>query len=371
MRLSPLAKREVLGGVLLFAIIIFFTITYSFSEPITPPEEAKICLTEDILLNPILQDREIWKVNSKTVYSENQDISENPILAEKNEYLGFLLNNSFSETDSSVNLTLIESPILNTRPENLLVDIKSSREKTLLKAAGVKVSVHKVKSGESLWDISRMYGIDIETIIGANQQDTNINKLKVGQELNILSEKGVIHKVNPYETLSSISRLYGIATKEIMNFNDLKSSNLKIGQTLVIPEAIPLDLECRSGFSEGFIWPVRARISSVFGSRWGKMHNGIDLVVSTGTPVKAAKSGKIIFAATASGYGKAVYIQHDDKTVTRYGHNSKLLVKKNDYVYQGEIITLSGNTGVSTGPHLHFEIRINGKPQNPLNYLKK
>ncbi len=376
MRLSPLTKRGVLVGVLLLLLVIIFTVGYSASESIISPKDVKICLTEDILINPVLQESDIWKIDSKAVYTDTQDLVDNDFLGEKNQSQSFevLIKNVFQTTeDSTTTLTLVESPTLTKRPENLLVDIKSPREMTLLKATEEKVFVHQVKSGESLWDISRMYGINIETIIGANQHIKNIEKLKVGQELKILCEKGIIHRVSSYETLSDISRIYGIGVTEIKRYNSLKSSNLKVGQTLIIPGASPLKLEFRSGFSEDFIWPLSSykRISSPFGKRGSGMHNGVDLAVATGNLVKAAKSGKVIFAGYASGYGYAVYIKHDDKTTTRYGHNSKLLVKTNGFVYQGETIALSGNTGTSTGPHVHFEIRINDKPQDPLKYLKK
>ncbi|AZR74019.1 hypothetical protein BBF96_11815 [Anoxybacter fermentans] len=365
-------KRWVVIGVLILFLILGFTIARSDSESVIKPEEIQIHLTEDILTNPLLEKQEIWKANQTAIFTAEQDWNRNDLLNGGSESIELFMKNIFKVVEeSSVILNSVDFPKPTIRPENLLVDVKSPRENTLLKAAGKKVSIHIVQPGETLWDISRMYGIDIDTIIGANQHIENIKRLKAGQELKILNCKGVIHKVSPYETLSDISRLYGVEVKKIMEYNNLKSARLSIGDTLIIPGASPVKLEFRGGFSTGFIWPVRAPISSPFGMRWGKFHYGIDLAVPTGTPIKAAKSGKVIYSGEASGYGLAVYIKHDDKTVTRYGHNSKLLVKKNDFVYQGQVIALSGNTGFSTAPHLHFEIRINGKAVNPLKYLKK
>jgi murein DD-endopeptidase MepM/ murein hydrolase activator NlpD len=123
------------------------------------------------------------------------------------------------------------------------------------------------------------------------------------------------------------------------------------------------------------IWPVRGRISSYFGwrthpiLRTKKYHNGIDLAVPSGTPVKAADSGVVLVSGWRGGYGNFVAIDHGKGISTCYGHNSRLLVKVGQRVEKGQTIAISGNTGLSTGPHLHFEVRVNGVPSNPLQYL--
>ncbi|MBQ2257103.1 MAG: M23 family metallopeptidase, partial [Lachnospiraceae bacterium] len=117
------------------------------------------------------------------------------------------------------------------------------------------------------------------------------------------------------------------------------------------------------------------RLSSGFGARSAPTkgastnHKGVDWAVPIGTTVVASNAGTVSYAGWASGYGYAVYINHADGRQTRYGHLSKVLVKVGQSVSQGERIALSGNTGRSTGPHLHFEIRINGSAVNPLKYL--
>ncbi len=121
---------------------------------------------------------------------------------------------------------------------------------------------------------------------------------------------------------------------------------------------------------EKFIKPVEGRISSYYGPRWDDFHYGIDIAVPIGTPIKATKSGKIILSEWVSGYGKTVVIEHRKGLRTLYAHNHELLFYGGQYVKQGEIIALSGNTGRSTGPHLHFEIQIDGQAVNPLDYLK-
>ena len=117
-------------------------------------------------------------------------------------------------------------------------------------------------------------------------------------------------------------------------------------------------------------YPVRgARLTSKFGSRWGRTHTGIDLACPTGTRIGASDGGTVTFAGYKGSYGYLVIISHGGGRETYYAHCSKLLVSKGQKVYQGQHIANVGNTGRSTGPHVHFEVRINGTPKNPLNYL--
>ena len=117
-------------------------------------------------------------------------------------------------------------------------------------------------------------------------------------------------------------------------------------------------------------WPVRyGRVSSPFGRRWGRMHKGIDIGSPTGTPVYAVASGVVTRSKYMRGYGNFIEIRHSDMYITRYGHNSKRLVKTGQKVRKGQIIALVGSTGRSTGPHIHFEIRENGKAINPVRLL--
>lgn len=119
----------------------------------------------------------------------------------------------------------------------------------------------------------------------------------------------------------------------------------------------------------GLVWPLRGTVTSGFGQRWGRLHAGIDVGAGTGTPIRAAKGGEVIFAGSMSGYGNCVIVDHGGGLTTLYAHQSRLGTNDGASVGQGEVIGYVGSTGHSTGPHLHFETRVSGSPQNPMRYL--
>ena len=119
----------------------------------------------------------------------------------------------------------------------------------------------------------------------------------------------------------------------------------------------------------GFIWPCDGVVVSGFGMRWGRMHEGIDIGCAFGTPNRAAASGTVIYAGWLGGYGNLVVIDHGNGLSTAYAHASSILVGVGQSVSQGETVSLVGSTGNSSGPHLHFEVRVNGQAVDPLLYL--
>ncbi len=119
----------------------------------------------------------------------------------------------------------------------------------------------------------------------------------------------------------------------------------------------------------GFVWPVHGILTSGYGWRWGRMHEGIDIAVGSGTPVVASAAGTVIVAGWMGGYGNLVVVDHGGGTSTAYGHNTSVAVGVGQQVAQGQLIAYSGNTGNSTGPHVHFEVRINGSAVDPMGYL--
>ncbi|MBW4488046.1 MAG: M23 family metallopeptidase [Trichocoleus desertorum ATA4-8-CV12] len=128
-----------------------------------------------------------------------------------------------------------------------------------------------------------------------------------------------------------------------------------------------------SSIQAGYIWPVKGVVTSGFGPRWGRMHNGIDIAGPVGTPIQAAAAGVVISSGwNEGGYGNLVKIQHPNGSVTLYAHNQKNLVRSGQQVQQGQIIAELGSTGNSTGPHCHFEIRPQGQTAvNPIVLLSK
>jgi murein DD-endopeptidase MepM/ murein hydrolase activator NlpD len=121
----------------------------------------------------------------------------------------------------------------------------------------------------------------------------------------------------------------------------------------------------------GLIWPCRGPLTSPFGMRWGRMHQGQDIACCYGTAIHAAKAGTVVFAGVMSGYGNVVIIDHGGGFSTLYAHQSRMAVSQGQHVGQGDIIGYVGSTGHSTGPHLHFETRFGGTPRNPIPYLPK
>jgi murein DD-endopeptidase MepM/ murein hydrolase activator NlpD len=119
----------------------------------------------------------------------------------------------------------------------------------------------------------------------------------------------------------------------------------------------------------GLIWPVNGPVVSGYGMRWGRLHEGIDITASTGTPIWAAAAGTVIYAGWLGGYGNLVVVDHGNGLATAYAHASAILVSVGQSVAQGETVSLVGSTGNSSGPHLHFEVRVNGVAVDPLLYL--
>lgn len=149
-----------------------------------------------------------------------------------------------------------------------------------------------------------------------------------------------------------------------------KQSNYKIAE--YSPELLQSDRPITPISISGYIVPTRGTITSSYGKRWGRMHKGIDIAAPVGTPVVAAAPGVVVYARwNSGGYGNLVDIQHPDGSLTRYGHNSRLLVQEGQQVSQGEAIALVGSTGRSSGPHCHFEIRTSeGVAVNPAPLMR-
>ncbi|MFQ6039295.1 MAG: peptidoglycan DD-metalloendopeptidase family protein [Candidatus Poribacteria bacterium] len=236
---------------------------------------------------------------------------------------------------------------------------------------------HKVARGETVWALSRRYKTSMQAILQANRIQNPKKEVRVGAKLfipgarQISLKNGISYRVKSGDTVWHIAERYRIPRSDILRANKLPpSGRIFAGQKLFLPGV----KESRFGFSS----PLRVRlvVTSRYGyrrhpiSRRRIFHHGIDFRARPRTRVYAAQSGKVIFVGWLGGYGKLIIIKHDNQYTTRYGHLSTIKVRSGQKVKRGTVIGLSGNTGYSTGPHLHFEVRYKGKSIDPAKYIK-
>ena len=239
----------------------------------------------------------------------------------------------------------------------------------------VEISYYTVKKGDSISSISRQFGRSPDSILSMNGIK-NAKSLRTGTELKIPSMDGLLHVVAKGESLGSIAKRYKVELTLLADANDLGSMTLKVGQSLFIPGARLGADELRRIYGTAFAWPARGPISSWFGVRADpftgvrRFHAGIDIVVNLGTPVKAAADGRVADLGYNASYGNYIILSHPDGSQTLYGHLSAFSVTRGQSVTLGKVIGKSGNSGYSTGPHLHFGLYRNGAAVNPLKSLK-
>lgn len=206
-----------------------------------------------------------------------------------------------------------------------------------------------------------------------------------------IERKGVYHVVERHQNLYRICKTYGVDIKEVASLNGIVDpSKIQVGQRIFIPgakrvlkvEIVIDDVAAESGgMGTGgpktaykkmdFVWPVEGKISDLFEGNETKRHQGIDISAPLNTPIKASYDGKVIYSGdTIRGYGNLIILRHSEEYVTVYAHNQVNLVEEGTWVEKGQIIGRVGKTGRASGPHLHFEIRINNRAVDPLLYLK-
>lgn len=284
-------------------------------------------------------------------------------------------------------------------PESQLTDLEQAINLVIMEQE--TPSVYEVAAGDTLSEIAIKVNIPMDTIVEMNDQLEDINTtLQIGDELLItvpepeLSVTRVEEKY--YEEIYDADIIYiendnwytnetlvhqqpsaGFrkVVADITYLND-KEVGREILKQEIVMEAVPKIVERGTKIPPTYIRPISGGVqTSGFGRRnaptrgASSYHKGVDWATPTGTPVYASCGGTVAKAGWGSGYGYVVYINHEDGRQTRYGHLSKVLVSAGQTVKQGDRIALSGSTGISTGPHLHFEILINGTQVNPLDYL--
>ncbi|MCL4515263.1 MAG: peptidoglycan DD-metalloendopeptidase family protein [Firmicutes bacterium] len=286
---------------------------------------------------------------------------------------------------------------------------------------------HVVSPGQTIYSIARYYGVDMKLLVRLNGLK-NPNRILAGQKLLIPWKKpsapendaagiatgigatAVFHRVRAGETLSRIAVRYQVSQSAIIAANALEDPDYLVsGQELLIPRFGPGKDTSPAGAavagspqapsprpayspaqrtetprrtqvasrgqsyaraSTALDWPMYGRITSGFGPRWGRFHEGIDIAGATGASVRAAAAGVVRQSGWVGGYGKLVVLDHGDGLATYYGHNSQLLVTRGMSVERGQVISKVGSTGDSTGPHVHFEVRLHGQAKNPFLWLR-
>jgi murein DD-endopeptidase MepM/ murein hydrolase activator NlpD len=191
----------------------------------------------------------------------------------------------------------------------------------------------------------------------------------------------VRHTVRAGETIYRIAGYYGVSSTSIIRANRIGDvRKLLPGRSLLIPGSrrrppvVPLSPRERgrgqSGSRLDFAWPVRGTLTSRYGRRWGRRHDGIDIGARSGTQVAAAERGRVIYSGNGLGaYGNVVIIRHPGNFETVYAHNRRNRVRRGDIVRKGQVIAEVGATGNATGPHLHFEVRKKNRAFDPLRFL--
>jgi len=200
------------------------------------------------------------------------------------------------------------------------------------------------------------------------------------------TERGsVVHVLQPGENLYRVSLYYDVPLKDILRANDIRDvSDIPVGTRILVPGAereapgtslaslvpqVPGHPSARE-YGLEFAWPVRGKLSSRYGWRGGRHHEGIDISARPGTPVRAAEAGRVILSGWMGAYGRVVIVKHAGRYSTVYAHNSRNLVNEGQFVERGDVIAEVGTSGNASGPHVHFEVRRDRTPEDPLAYLR-
>lgn len=252
----------------------------------------------------------------------------------------------------------------------------------ILQVPGVRFSIYHTVLGDTFSSVSQKFHLSEETLRSLNQANDNTQP-KANMALIIPSKDGIFHMARPGQSLADIARAYGSPLRDILKANPLKGdADLKPGVILLLPGASYLNRQdvrwialVSLATQTGFLKPTTGRFADGFGMRihpiTHKMafHEGLDLAPGWGARVLASQNGRVLFAGIRAGYGQLIILDHGKGLTSWYAHLDEILVKIHQTVRRGELIGKVGNSGRVTGPHLHFEVRLNGKPQNPLLYL--
>lgn len=282
-------------------------------------------------------------------------------------------DNGFTDQATTMgDLALVKPDIVNT---------------TEARSALARITEYTVVEGDTISRVASKFGVSVNTVLLANNLSFS-SYVKPGQKLIVPSVSGVVYKIARGDTISKIAAKYGVAGDKIISANGIATEGLTVGNYIIVPgakvvetakpravAATPAKTPARPAASNPISgtgrmqWPSACQRISQYYKGW--LHTGVDIACPWGTTLRAADGGRVIRVQYGrTGYGYNVMIDHGGGVVTLYGHMSSIDVVNGQYVERGEIIGAEGSTGRSTGPHLHFEVRINGAFVNPLSYIR-
>jgi murein DD-endopeptidase MepM/ murein hydrolase activator NlpD len=337
---------------------------------------------EETLIEETAIPNNVLKANQEK-YSDNSNVLKKELTVATDENADQNSLPIFSDDND-----LIFKPIIINNKDNASPDQNNQNNSTPQRTV---ITNYTVQNGDTISAIARRFGLSVNTILWTNNL-TDHSLIQPGDNLIILPYSGILYTAKSGDTVAGLASQYGVDINQIFNANNL-TAGLKIGQKIIIPGARPKSTvvaTTRSAVNNNYTglsairdlikaptvrvsgstmtWPtVGYRITQYFSWR----HTGVDIANKIGTPIYAADDGVVTISQGGynGGYGNTIVIDHGSGKKTRYGHASKLFVKVGDIVKKGENIAAMGSTGRSTGPHLHFEVLINGVRYNPLNYI--
>jgi len=340
----------------------------------------------------------------KGEFSSESALKQKAIAANENLKSSYVVNIDGVDLLSTKTKEVAEAILSNYkdkfRPQNC-VELKFSNKIKITKKYAPKAIEKDTNSGVAYLESLNAKSVTVDNMSTNSamnvtaSQDSSVKAVRLSQDkkltLEVVSieknptEKPVAYATttvsnpNVYEDVAPVVKTQGVngklaVEKIVTRVNGTMVEQRENGEKVIqnpINEVLEIGSKKRpTGIGTGkFIAPVHGIITSVYGPRKSGFHTGLDLAVSTGTPVEAADEGKVIFAGWDGNYGNLVIINHQNGFETYYAHNSSLVVAVGDIVAQGDIISYSGSTGNSTGPHCHFEVRKNGATQNPYDYI--
>jgi len=240
---------------------------------------------------------------------------------------------------------------------------------------------YTMRQGETLSAVASRFGISITALVGANPDISSLDRLPTGFELLIPPSAGLVVRLAGESDVLALLEEHDISPAEFARANGLRSPfDITPDMLVFLPGVQPTEALARlqkvREAENRFVWPLHGRLTSYYGPRnlgmgTSSFHRGIDIAAPTGTPVVAARSGTVTYAGwSTQGYGNLVRIRHADDSETWYAHFSSVSVSVGQYVSQGSVIGRVGSTGLSTGPHLHFELHERGRAIDPLHVLR-